>query len=53
MPPGVLAIEAALAGLHVLALLDTTLTIGNGDILQPQVMSGKKRAFSPEFFVFD
>ena len=53
MPPGILAIEAALAGLHVLALLDATLTVGNGDILQPQVMGGKKRAFSPEFLVFD
>ena len=53
MPPGILAIEAALAGLHVLALFDTTLTIGNDDILQPQVMGGKKGAFASELLVFD
>ena len=33
VPPGVLAIEAAMARLHVLALLDGRLTIGDGDIL--------------------
>ena len=53
MPPGVLAIEATISGLHVLALFDATLAIGDDDILQAEVMGGKKRAFSPEFFVFD
>jgi hypothetical protein len=41
MPPGILPIEAAACGLNVLALLDATLTISNGDILQASVMNGK------------
>jgi hypothetical protein len=38
MPPRVLAIEAAVGSLHVLALFDATLTISNGDVLQSSVV---------------
>ena len=53
VPPGILAIESALAGLHILTLLDATLTICNGDILQSQVVGGKKGALTAEFLVFN
>ena len=52
MPPGVLAIEATTRGLHVLALFDATLAIGDDDILQAEVMGGKKRAFAAQFLAF-
>jgi hypothetical protein len=51
MPPRILAIETAVAALHILTLLDATLTIRDDDILQSQVVDGKKWPLTPEFFI--
>ncbi len=53
VPPRIFAIEATVLGLHILTLLDATLAVCDGDILQSQVVGGKKGPLSPEFLVFD
>ena len=41
VPPRVFAIELTVISLHVLTLFDARLAVGNGDVLQPQVVGGE------------
>ena len=51
VPPRVFAVEAAVLCLHVLALLDAALAVGDGDVFKSQVVHGEQWALAAEFFV--
>jgi hypothetical protein len=53
MPPRILAIEFAVVGLHVLALLDARLSIGDGYIFQTQIMASEQGSLTSKFLVFN
>ena len=53
VPPGVFAVEPAVLGLDVAALLDAALAVGYRDVLQSCVLNSKQRPFTAKLLVFD
>ena len=53
VPPRVLAVELAVVGLDVPALLDARLSVGDGDALQAQVVLGEQGSLAAKLSVFN